>query len=189
MTDSVRLAYASTATASPSNIRRDLMHILDESRLHYSNHHLNGILLYGNDLFFGCLEGEKKQVDDAYTRLLLDGRHKKIKLLFYEPIQQLKFQRWSMRFVHFEPTVQHFFKMNISKKFNPYVLNNDSIHTFLELLFHHVENIPLPANDLLIRLEGATKGSVLNPKYIILLVALAFMLLSVFYIVSYYGLI
>lgn len=158
----VRLAYASTATANPAHIRNDLLQILDSATRYNSNHQLTGVLLYGNGYFFQCIEGQKHQVDDLYQHLLKDSRHQDITLLSYESREQLRFDQWGLRYVHFEAPVEHFFSQNHLAVFNPYLLNTTLIHPFLDTLYNDARNHPGQPNQALMALEASQSGYVMS---------------------------
>lgn len=138
----VRLAYASSTTSKPASIRNDLINILKEAQNHNSQHHISGVLYYGNDCFFQCLEGDKTQVDLLYKKLLGDPRHNNIKLLSYETIEQVNFSQWSMKYVLQDQSILNFFQNEQWEKFNPYALEQPLIQPFLGILLQHAASEP-----------------------------------------------
>lgn len=138
----VRLAYASTVAGRPTGIRDHLIKLQKKAESFNKSHHIKGMLFYGNNYFFECIEGDKETIDSLYSMIVYDCRHKNIVLLTYEIIDACQFAQWSMRFVYFEPTIQQFFKENYKKGFNPYLLEkHGSLNNFLKILFQHVDNI------------------------------------------------
>ena len=82
----VRLTYASTITSTPATIRDELTTILNQARQFNFNHQIHGVLLYGNNTFYQCLEGPKSKIDQLYQKLLQDLRYSQIKQLSYHDI-------------------------------------------------------------------------------------------------------
>lgn len=132
-----RLTYGSTTTSMPATLRQDLTDILEEARRHNFNHQLHGVLYYGNNYFFQCLEGQKAQIDALYEKLLKDRRHKDIVLLSYHEINQVTLAGWDLKFVLNAPEVQQFYARYHWEKFNPYCLKDGLIEEFLEVLLPH----------------------------------------------------
>ncbi|RYZ95237.1 MAG: BLUF domain-containing protein, partial [Moraxellaceae bacterium] len=87
----IRLTYASTTASTPATIREDLVHILNKARAYNAGNNIHGVLFYGNNYFFQCLEGDEKRVDRLYQQILKDSRHKNVVLLTRESISAPKF--------------------------------------------------------------------------------------------------
>jgi hypothetical protein len=136
----IRLTYASSTTSKPATIREDLSNILKEARAHNAQHHIYGVLYYGNNCFFQCLEGDKHQIDRLYQILLTDKRHDQIKLLSYEPIEHISFAQWSMKYVLQDAPILAFFQNQQWEKFNPYSLEQHLMRPFLNILLEHSSN-------------------------------------------------
>jgi hypothetical protein len=73
--------------------------ILKVSERNNTNDDITGILMHHNGLFFQILEGKKKLVEDCYSRICLDSRHRDISLITSEPVKNKHFLGWSMRYV------------------------------------------------------------------------------------------
>ena len=136
------MTYASTTASSPATIRDDLVSILDRARFYNSTLNISGVLFYGNDYFFQCLEGDEKQVDQLYQKILKDKRHKNVVLLTRETITTPKFNIWDMKYVMQEAAIQKFFTTTQWEKFNPYVLTDELIQPFLTVLYGYQESTP-----------------------------------------------
>lgn len=160
----VRLAYASTATANPAHIRNDLIQIFESAQQYNFNHQLTGVLLYGNGYFFQYIEGRKPEVDRLYQHLLKDLRHQGVSLLFYDVAEQLKFDQWGSCYTHFEPPIEHFFRQHQLAGFNPYLLNNQLIHSFLDMLYSRNSNSSVSAMQVLRGLEANQSSYVMSLK-------------------------
>lgn len=92
----IHLIYVSTAceALSPEELDR----ILDSSVRHNAPQEVTGMLLYANGSFMQVLEGEEAAVDETYSRISQDPRHRGIILIDRAPISERSFDRWSMGF-------------------------------------------------------------------------------------------
>lgn len=179
----VRLAYASTATAKPARIRNDLLQIFESTRQYNFNHQLTGVMLYGNGYFFQCLEGRKTQVDGLYQHLLKDPRHQNVALLSYEHRSAAQFGQWNQRYVRFEPPVEHFFNQNELMPFNPYLLNTQLIHPFMDLLYEHAASNAHGPSQALMALEASQNGYAMSFKDMLMVSVLIVLALIPVYLV------
>lgn len=129
-----RLTYASTSTSKPGTIRQDLLDILAEATTHNSANDINGVLYYGNDYFFQCIEGRKTQVVELFNKICNDPRHTNVVVLSYHEIQDFSFKAWEMKFARQDEQIQQFFSSNQWEVFNPYSLEEGVIDDFLDIL-------------------------------------------------------
>ncbi|XID75250.1 BLUF domain-containing protein [Alkanindiges sp. WGS2144] len=180
----IRLTYASITTSKPATIRQDLINILDEAQAHNSNHQIYGVLFYGSDYFFQCLEGKKADIDALYEKLNNDPRHTNLALLSYEEINAPRFKGWSMKYVMHEPSIQQFFESNQWEKFNPYTLDSDLIQPFLNILHSHDESIAGEHEE--VSGKQMSKGQVIDYKYALFIIILALVILLGLYLVLDY---
>ena len=178
-----RLTYASTTTSKPSGIRQDLINILNEAEDHNASHNIYGVLFYGSDYFFQCLEGEKIQIDQLYEKILKDPRHKNIVLLSYQVIEQPRFINWNLKYVLQEPSILEFFQSNQWEKFNPYALDQDLIDPFLNILADHNENTPGEHEEVIG--QESMQGNVLNYKYVLFIILVMAALIGVYFLSGY----
>lgn len=89
----VRLLYVSRAVdPSPAALEA----ILTQSRQYNPTHGITGILCYGGDVFLQALEGGRMAVNELYTHIQRDPRHKDVVLLRYEEITERRFGGWTM---------------------------------------------------------------------------------------------
>lgn len=119
----IRLAYASEATfqSSPdhSGVEPHVARILLASRRNNARQAVVGGLYYGNHRFFQYLEGEEDEVRAVYDRIRKDDRHRHIKTLLDEPLQQRTFENWSMKYVPQAEDVQRMLKTQGMDRFEP----------------------------------------------------------------------
>lgn len=180
MSNYIRLTYASSTTSKPATIRQDLVSVLNEAQMHNSNHGIFGVLFYGNNYFFQCIEGRKLDIDLLYEKLLKDPRHKEVVLLSYQPVNKMRFIGWNMKYVLQEPAIIEFFESNNWEKFNPYALDEDLIEPFLNILANHNESTPGEREEVLGR--EAVRGHVLNYKYAVFIIVIALLILVGMYV-------
>lgn len=119
-----RLSYASKATFKPFNavdgVDANVANILSTARRENRKNNLVGALYYGNGCFFQCLEGQKSDIDALYAKLEKDPRHTDLKVLSIEPIQQVGFVSWEMKYAQIDHEVRAFLKNHQLGKFDPY---------------------------------------------------------------------
>ena len=130
----VRLTYASTSTSKPSNIKQDLLDILDEANANNLANTINGVLFYGNDYFFQCIEGRKTKVTELFNKISEDPRHTNLVVLSYHEINDLSFKAWELKFVRLDEHIQQYFNQKLWEVFNPYSLEEGLIDDFLSIL-------------------------------------------------------
>ncbi len=120
----IRMSYASKATFKPFNavdgVDKNVANILSIARRENRKNNLVGALYYGNGCFFQCLEGEKADIDTLYAKLEKDLRHTELKVLSVEPITQVGFSSWEMKYAQIDQEVRAFLKNHQFGKFDPY---------------------------------------------------------------------
>lgn len=137
MPNITRLSYASTSASTSATIRQDLIDILAEARFHNFKHNIHGVLFYGNNYFFQCIEGQKQHIDALYAKITQDPRHKQLVQLAYEQDLPPLFAGWAMKYVFMDEQVQQFYKKFLWERFNPYALEGSVLAQFLQLLSQH----------------------------------------------------
>ncbi|MCV6637782.1 BLUF domain-containing protein [Candidatus Albibeggiatoa sp. nov. NOAA] len=96
-----RLIYISRMTESVSST--DLHKIGETSQRNNRELEITGVLLYLNGLFFQILEGNEERIDNLYTKILIDNRHKDIMCLQSEEnISARLFPDWDMQVINLE---------------------------------------------------------------------------------------
>ncbi len=93
-----RLSYASTSTALPSMIREHLIHLTKNAEKHTASGEMAGILIYGNDYFFHCIEAPASCIDKIYEDAIQGSFFKDVKLLKRELINERWFSRWDVKY-------------------------------------------------------------------------------------------
>lgn len=97
----IRLTYASTATQEWSP--EDLLELLKQARTNNGAKNITGILLYSKGTFFQVLEGEEATVENVYSLIEKDPRHKNCTLIEKLNITERAFPYWSMGFEKIDP--------------------------------------------------------------------------------------
>lgn len=134
----LRLVYASRANfmagADNATVNSDMARILMQSRKNNPANGLVGALYFADGCFFQCLEGPADAVDALYARLHQDTRHRDLKVLSRNAIQQLSFSRWSMKFVPNAGAVRDLLANNGLHAFDPYTFNAKVLAEMINLL-------------------------------------------------------
>lgn len=89
----VRLLYASRAV-DPSEAA--IESILSQSRQFNPTCGITGILCYGGGIFLQAIEGGRNAVNELYSHIVRDQRHKDVVLLHYQEITERRFGGWTM---------------------------------------------------------------------------------------------
>ena len=98
----VRLVYVSSLTLS-SRLQASIFdEVEDHARNYNQQQGITGTLCYGNSYFLQCLEGEKAEVLALQQRIFADKRHKNVKILLLQTIDQRTFYDWRMRLLFLE---------------------------------------------------------------------------------------
>ena len=83
-----RVIYVSKKTDTSSD---SLTNIYDISQKNNSESGISGCLLIGSDSYLQLLEGPDSAVEKLYSRIKMDSRHKKVKKLFEQHIEEKSF--------------------------------------------------------------------------------------------------
>ena len=100
-----RLLYRSKATNTLGSLH--LFNMLSEARSKNASLGITGHLLYTEEVFVQCIEGEPKAIESLWQSLQRDNRHKDIELLARGPLDQRRFNDWSMAFSSY-PSLNRF---------------------------------------------------------------------------------
>lgn len=131
----VRILYASKASHLHPELKQDLIDILNTAVDFNSRNEITGVLYYGYGYFVQCLEGEKSKIDTLfYQHILKDSRHQNCEILYRESMQQRLFKHWSMKFAPVNKRLADFFQQTHLDEFNPYLLSDSTIPSFIQLL-------------------------------------------------------
>ena len=90
----VRLLYVSRAQ-SPE-VANTTQSILDSARKYNIANGITGILCFGGGLYLQAVEGGRTQVNELYSHIVRDPRHRDVVLLDYQEISERRFGGWTM---------------------------------------------------------------------------------------------
>ena len=100
-----RLIYQSDASHEFGSLH--LFELLTQARLCNHRQQITGHLLYWQGRFTQCLEGPAASLDRLWQSLLRDERHHDVTLLARYPIEQRRFEQWTMAFSTYEALYVH----------------------------------------------------------------------------------
>ncbi|MDA8621539.1 BLUF domain-containing protein [Psychrosphaera sp.] len=63
---------------------------------------ITGFLLFGEGCFVQVIEGPQGNIDDLYSKITLDNRHRDVVRTLYQDIDERLFEHWHMSFKRFE---------------------------------------------------------------------------------------
>ena len=78
-----------------------LTNIYDTSYKNNPEKGITGCLLIGSNSYLQYLEGPTLQVEELYSKIKLDSRHKNVKKLHDQIVEKKLFSSWSMKFAPF----------------------------------------------------------------------------------------
>ena len=126
----VRLTYVSYSSIDLTD--EDVAQILATSRVNNKNRNITGLLMYSDRYFFQCLEGERKEVNKTYFRILADKRHSRCLIVGYVDVAARLFPSWSMEQVKFNGVGNELVaKYSETGLFQPYDFSTTQAEMFL----------------------------------------------------------
>ena len=93
-----QVIYVSEKTDTSPNSLTDIYDISQKNNLESE---ISGCLLIGSNSYLQLLEGPESAVEKLYSKIRVDSRHKKVKKLFEQHIEEKLFSSWSMKFAPF----------------------------------------------------------------------------------------
>ena len=116
--------------------------ILEISRVKNEEDGITGVLLFCNNNIVQCLEGSREAVNETYTRIATDKRHKNLLLVDYRVISMRSFSKWTMGYVP-ESSVTRpiLLKYSVSQNFEPRLLSGESCLRMLVDLNQEVSTV------------------------------------------------
>ena len=98
----IQLVYVSSLTFSARLKASIFDEVEGHARTYNEKNGITGILCYGNSHFLQCIEGKKSKVLALQERIFSDKRHKIVKILLIQKIEQRSFVDWRMRLLFLE---------------------------------------------------------------------------------------
>ena len=96
-----QVIYVSEKTDTSPDSLTDIYDISQKNNLESG---ISGCLLIGSNSYLQLLEGPDSAVENLYSKIKMDSRHKKVKKLFEQHIEEKSFSSWSMKFAPFNNT-------------------------------------------------------------------------------------
>lgn len=131
MNQLIRLVYASRSVALPHaphlGLDPGVARILAKSRKNNARLDVVGGLLFGEGYFLQCLEGDLQIVQNLYSKIETDTRHRDVTVLLQSSINTRTFGAWSMKYVPGEQRLQALLRQWGVPQFDPYQLTKDQI--------------------------------------------------------------
>jgi len=127
----IQLTYASRATRilGPADVKD----ILATSQRNNAAAGVTGALCLANGIFLQQLEGDRNVVNQVYTRILGDSRHKDTAILDFSEIAARRFGNWNMGLIStVAENRQVFLKYSGSNSFDPYSMSTASLRGFFD---------------------------------------------------------
>ena len=130
-----RFSYARSSTALPSTIKNHLVSLTRDAESNNARGIMAGILVYGNDNFFQCIEAPASTIERVYQEAVANPLDKKFKLLKRELITERYFNGWEIKYFVREVALQQFFLNHYGQNsFDPYLLEGEELDEFIALL-------------------------------------------------------
>lgn len=131
MNQLIRLVYASRSVVEPTGahqgIEPGIARILAKSRKNNAQLDVVGGLLFGDGYFLQCLEGDARTVQNLYSKIETDIRHRDVTVLLQSSIGTRTFGAWSMKYVPGEQRLQGLLRQWGVSRFDPYQMSKDQI--------------------------------------------------------------
>lgn len=94
--DDALISLVYTSTASAPFRETALAHLLDQARVLNAARDITGMLLYRGERFIQVLEGPAHIVRRLARTIGQDARHRDMRILMDEPIEERRFDDWTM---------------------------------------------------------------------------------------------
>ncbi|UGS22836.1 BLUF domain-containing protein [Flavobacterium channae] len=136
-----RIIYLSSGVKIFSD--EEINELLNVSRVNNQKSGITGLLLYSDGNFMQILEGKKEAIENTYSKILTDSRHRNIILISNETIKKRNFSEWKMGYSVINPD---FLKKH--PEINPFKVQKTSkidtiITTFIETFLNSFRNTVL----------------------------------------------
>ncbi|MDN5488605.1 MAG: BLUF domain-containing protein [Staphylococcus equorum] len=133
--ENVRLLYVSKIAKIDTDLKKNLINILDEAVDFNYRNNVMGVLYYGHGYFLQCIEGEKSTIDDLFfNKIANDKRHINCEILYYIECDERLFSAWNMKFLPINKKIIQFFKHYDLEDLNPYLLTAETAVELVSIL-------------------------------------------------------
>ena len=137
--DLCQLVYLSHITSTGLASASTLNDIAEVAIERNQADNITGILCYGNGYFFQCVEGSEQALTNLKNRLLVDDRHKDLKILDFSAIAERRFAGWSLRSITLERWMMNEPKLKAFMPFKPNTWEANGWQQFLDILQDYYE--------------------------------------------------
>ncbi len=166
MPDLCQLVYLSHITATGLSNASTLNDIAEVSIKHNKVDNITGILCYGNGYFLQYVEGSEQALTNLKNRLLIDNRHKDLKILDFSVLSERRFSNWSLRSITLERWMVSEPKLKGFMPFQPNSWEANEWQEFLEIMQQHYEdqqeNVDIDTQPIKYSTLGLTLGKVVG---------------------------
>ena len=140
LVDLYQFIYISRITSIGLSGASTLNDIAETSIINNKDNDITGILCYGNGCFFQYIEGTEQALTNLKNQLLVDDRHKDLKILAFSAINERRFQNWSLRSMVIERWLFKDPKLKALMPFKPYTWSDKDSELFLDSLQFYYQN-------------------------------------------------
>ena len=137
--DLCQLVYISRITSTGLSSPSTLNDISETAVERNQIDNVTGILCYGNGYFLQCVEGSEQALTNLKNRLLVDDRHKELKILDFSEITKRRFASWSLRSITLERWMTKEPELKKLMPFKPYEWDSNEWQKFLDILQGYYE--------------------------------------------------
>ena len=164
--DLCQLVYLSQITATGLSNSSTLNDIAEVANKLNKIDDITGILCYGNGYFFQCVEGTEQALTNLKNRLLVDDRHKDLKIFDFSAIDERRFEGWSLRSITLERWMVNEPRLKSFMPFRPDSWEPNEWQQFLDILQEHYEeqqeNADIDTQPIKYSTLGLTLGKVVG---------------------------
>ena len=143
MLELIELVYASRSNVPRNSgglgVEPEIGRILTQSRRNNEPKEIGGVLCFGNDMFFQCLEGEREAVEKLYNKLHDDPRHRDVTLLRKRSIERRRFKLWDMKYLTLDRGLREKLRRRGHDRFDPFNFDDETTDDVLDVLKQSTE--------------------------------------------------
>lgn len=123
-----RLIYCSHL--KPGLSEKVVYDIVKEAKTNNEKNGITGILVFGANIFFQALEGDRDKLSVLLKKLYNDKRHENVELLDFTEITEKEFESWGMELKTLSQEADEFLLKNNISQYNPYQFNSFQAYGF-----------------------------------------------------------
>lgn len=135
----IQLCYCSKYKSGVFTLIEDIRDILIVAKRFNYKHNIHGTLYYADGSFLQCLEGEEEVIRKLYANILKDRRHENLNLLRIKPIQDIRFKKWTMKYVGVASPIKNLLNDLGFDYFVPELLSEEQLNQIIDILYSENE--------------------------------------------------